>query len=61
MSPKVVYTYFDVRARGELARLIMKAGGIDFEDNRVNPMDWPGELKTGAAFLQCRSDCFGML
>ena len=45
MSPKVVYTYFDGRGRGELPRLVMKAGGIEFEDDRVQFEDWPGDLK----------------
>ncbi len=43
--PKVVYTYFDARARGELPRLIMKAGGIEFEDKRLDRREWSPELK----------------
>ncbi len=43
MAPKVTLTYFDLRARAELARLIMAAGEIEFEDKRVSS-EWP-ELK----------------
>jgi len=44
MAPKVVLTYFDVRARAELTRLILKAGGVDFEDKRITGEQW-GSLK----------------
>ncbi len=50
MAPKVVLTYFGVRARAELIRLILKAGGVDFEDNRLTQEEWPA-LKQGEIFL----------
>jgi hypothetical protein len=35
-----IYHYFNVRGRGELARLIFVAAGIEFNDNRVPNDDW---------------------
>ncbi|XP_069107930.1 hematopoietic prostaglandin D synthase-like [Argopecten irradians] len=34
-------TYFNVRARGELSRLLFTQAGIAFEDIRVEQADWP--------------------
>ncbi len=51
MAPKVVLTYFNVRARGELARLVMSAAGIDFEDRRVEGEQWKA-LKDSTPFGQ---------
>jgi len=42
--PTWKYTYFNGRGRGETPRLCFAAGGIKFEDNRVEFKDWP-ELK----------------
>ncbi len=44
MAPKVTLTYFGVRARAELIRLILKAGEIEFEDKRISQQEWP-EIK----------------
>ncbi|KAL4714893.1 hypothetical protein ACJJTC_012565 [Scirpophaga incertulas] len=38
---KVEFTYFPVKALGEGPRLLMSYGGQAFEDNRINPADWP--------------------
>ncbi|GFN93426.1 glutathione s-transferase [Plakobranchus ocellatus] len=38
-KPKL--TYFDVRARGELARLVFVAAKKDFEDVRIDFASWP--------------------
>ncbi len=39
---KLKLTYFDFDGgRGEPARLALHIGGIPFEDERVNPKDWP--------------------
>ena len=39
---KLKLTYFDFDGgRGEPARLILTIGGIPFEDERINPKDWP--------------------
>ena len=37
MSPKVKLTYFNLRGRGEPARLLLAYGGIKFEDCRLTP------------------------
>jgi glutathione S-transferase len=40
--PKIVLTYFDFdSSRGEVARLVMRVGGIEFEDKRIARSDWP--------------------
>lgn len=39
--PAYKLTYFDGKGRGEVIRLAFVAGGIKYEDNRVNPPDWP--------------------
>jgi len=39
--PKYVYTYFNVRGRGETTRLCFAAAGIKFEDKRIEHKDWP--------------------
>ncbi|GFR86158.1 glutathione S-transferase [Elysia marginata] len=49
MSSKVKITYFDLRARGELARLVMAAAKKDFEDVRVQFADWP-KLKANSTY-----------
>lgn len=33
--------YFNVRGRGELARLVMHAAGVPFEDFRFEGDGWP--------------------
>ena len=39
--PKYVLTYFNFRARAELARLLFAVGGVEFEDERVTQVeDW---------------------
>lgn len=39
--PKLVLTYFDFDgSRGEVARLVMRIGGIAFEDRRIGRNDW---------------------
>merc|ERR1711976_163893 len=40
-APKVKYTYFNLIGRGESARFILAAGGVPFEDIRVEFQDWP--------------------
>jgi prostaglandin-H2 D-isomerase / glutathione transferase len=40
--PKLKLTYFDFDGgRGEVARLALHIGGIPFEDERINPKEWP--------------------
>lgn len=41
MAPRVKLTYFDLQGRGELTRLMLKAGKVDFEDCRLQFSEWP--------------------
>lgn len=43
--------YFNLRARGELIRLVFHAAGQEFEDNRIEREDWP-KFKPNAPFGQ---------
>ncbi|XP_077998947.1 putative glutathione S-transferase 6 [Glandiceps talaboti] len=43
--PKYVLTYFNVRARVEVSRMIFAAAGVDFEDVRVPFEQWPEKKK----------------
>lgn len=47
-APKknIVLTYFDGSGRAELARLIMSAAEMDFEDKRIDSQEWK-QLKPG--------------
>jgi len=49
--PKFTLHYFNVRGRGELARLVFHAAGVEFEDHRVDFKDWPA-LKPKFPFEQ---------
>ena len=46
---KVKITYFDVRGRGELARLVLEAAKKDYEQVTVDFAEWakikPGDFK----------------
>merc|ERR1712062_772423 len=48
----VKLVYFDIQAKGELTRLLLAAGNIDYEDFRVGFSDWPGEIKATTPFGQ---------
>jgi len=39
--PMVKFVYFDIHGKGELIRLLLNAGNIDFEDFRFGFQDWP--------------------
>merc|ERR1712037_703206 len=41
MAPKVQLLYFDGRGRGEIIRMILGYGGVEFEDKRVKMEEWP--------------------
>lgn len=43
MGPKVTLKYFPLRGRGELIRLILKAGEIDFDEKLLTFEAWPAE------------------
>ena len=48
--PELKLDYFDFNGgRGEVTRLIMAIGGIEFEDNRVPVAEWPG-IKSDTLF-----------
>lgn len=50
MAPKSIKLYyFDARGRGELCRLILAYGGIEYEDIRVSGAEWQ-ELKPNSPF-----------
>ena len=40
-TPKVKLVYFDLQGRGELIRILLKVGDIQFEDFRFGFEDWP--------------------
>ena len=41
MAPNVQLLYFDGRGRGEIIRIILTYGGVEFEDKRVSFEEWP--------------------
>ncbi|KAH9508183.1 Glutathione S-transferase 3 [Bulinus truncatus] len=44
-SKKFKLIYFDFRARAEVSRLLLAAGGQDYEDVRIPESQWPQEKK----------------
>ena len=40
-TPEVKLVYFDLQGRGELIRILLKCGDIQFEDFRFGFEDWP--------------------
>ena len=46
MAPKIKIIYFNARGGAEVARLILAQAGVEFEDCRVERVDWP-KLKAG--------------
>ena len=46
MSEKVVYKYFDLKARGEPSRILLTFAGIKYEDVRYTFENWP-QYKAG--------------
>merc|ERR1712130_599177 len=44
--PMVKLVYFDLEGRGELIRLLLHAGNIDYEDFRFGFADWPKHKPT---------------
>jgi hypothetical protein len=52
MSSRVKLVYFSTRGAGELARLILAAGRISYENVRVNDMDkWNNEIKPSKYYV----------
>lgn len=54
----VTVTYFDGPGRGEIVRLALAAGGVDFKDNRIKQSEWP-EIKADPNSLP--NKCFSSL
>jgi glutathione S-transferase len=50
-QPHYKLTYFNLRARGELPRLLFAAAGVEYEDIRIEHSRWP-ELKPETPFGQ---------
>ena len=46
MAPKYLLTYFDLRGRGEVPRMIFTYVGADFEDKRLAFSDFPAVKPT---------------
>uniref|UniRef100_A0A0B6ZCH1 Glutathione transferase n=1 Tax=Arion vulgaris TaxID=1028688 RepID=A0A0B6ZCH1_9EUPU len=49
---KPVYYYFNLRARGELPRLVAAAGKVEIEDKRIPFSEWPGQYKSKTPYGQ---------
>ncbi|XP_066151422.1 glutathione S-transferase-like [Euwallacea fornicatus] len=41
MAPKYKLTYFPIAGLAEQIRFLFSYGGIEFEDNRIDPASWP--------------------
>jgi glutathione S-transferase len=52
--PQYKLTYFNIRGKGELIRLLFTVAGVEFEDNRIEHSDWPGNYREtlNVPFLQ---------
>ena len=40
MPAKIKLTYFNLRGRAEVARLILAQAGVEYEDHRIEREDW---------------------
>jgi len=49
--PTYKLSYFDIRGRAEVCRLLFAAAGVPYEDNRVERSRWP-DLKASTPFGQ---------
>lgn len=52
MASKYTLTYFNFRARAELARLIFAVAKVEYEDERIRPEAWLDEYKPYTPFGQ---------
>lgn len=43
-------TYFDIRGRAEISRLVFVAAGVDFTDDRIQRETWPA-LKPSKLYI----------
>jgi len=51
IMPDVNFTYFDLQAKGELTRILLNYGNINFKDERISFDAWPG-IKSSTPFGQ---------
>lgn len=49
--PQYKLHYFNFRGRAELARLILKQAGVEFEDVRFERTEWPALKASEFVFL----------
>jgi len=54
----LVLTYFDGPGRGELARLALSAGNVEYKDNRVAFAEWPAIKSNPESVV---NKCFGQM
>ncbi|KAL6749860.1 glutathione S-transferase [Haematococcus lacustris] len=46
MAPKIIMHYFDLPGRAETTRLLLKMGGIEYEEKIIERETWPDVKKT---------------
>ena len=59
MAPKIKLTYFEFRARGEIIRILLHYGGLQFEDKKIKREEWP-EFKPSRSLyfvVRCQQRC----
>jgi len=44
--PSYKLLYFNFKGRAEIIRLLFAEGGVDYEDKRFDPQEWPS-IKPG--------------
>ena len=49
---KPILTYFDLRARAEVSRLILAQAGVEYVDNRVTGDSWKAFKPSESPFLK---------
>ena len=62
MAPKIKLTYFQLKGRGEISRLILAAGNLPFDDHRIEFGDWMAlkpskEEKRSISFIAIYNSC----
>lgn len=55
---RLVYTYFDGKYRGEVARWLLAQAGVNYEDKRLQWADWPKQKPSKEVF--CIPICFNV-
>ncbi len=52
---KPILTYFDLRARAEVSRLILAQAGVEYVDNRVTGDSWKAFKPSESCFFLKKS------